>query len=255
MTIRRQYNLPNCTLVLDGIGDGNMNTGFADGKPLMSSLMNAECHFADRDRPLSGGGEFFRSLTTSVNNYAQELLSGIPHPPPPKDSGLVKISPSTRPHFHRISALETSNTDILPTGDLSSAVAMSDRRTEWEISTVQLFDLVEAIDLFLADNNTLPDIQVPISPSPASFNRPIVKQAAPAGLGIIGLAATALACYTIPAPLKVEEPKVLDLPPAAPTALPNPGGAPPLLPPTQQRSAPAVPQVPAKSAPPATPRK
>ncbi|MCY7335768.1 MAG: DUF4335 domain-containing protein, partial [Chamaesiphon sp.] len=38
MTIRRQYSLPNCTLILDGLSDGTSTTGIPDSRPLMSSL-------------------------------------------------------------------------------------------------------------------------------------------------------------------------------------------------------------------------
>jgi Domain of unknown function (DUF4335) len=98
----------------------------------------------------------------------------------------------------------------LDSGDRPASIP----RTEIDLSTVQLFDLLEAIDRFLADNQTLPSIVAPISPTKAKFNRPITRQFAPAGLGVAGLAAVALACYTVPSPLKINEPKVITLPPA-----------------------------------------
>ena len=93
MTIRRQYSLPNCTLVLDGLSDSN-STGMADSRPLMSSLFNAECHFVGHEQPLFGGRDFLTSLVATVSNYAQEFLSGIPHPvsdqPPNSLVSIVK---------------------------------------------------------------------------------------------------------------------------------------------------------------------
>jgi hypothetical protein len=231
MTIRRQYSLPNCTLILDGLSNGNPSTGFADAKPLMSVLVNAECHFADRDRPLSGGGEFFQSLTTAVNRYAQEFLSGVAHPQTAKESGMVTINRIERgehDRVHRLSSLEIGDRDLVPVGKKDPIASIP--RTEIDLSTVQLFDLVEAIDRFLADNSTLPDIVAPISASPAAFSRPLSRQIAPAGLGIAGLAAAALACYVVPAPNKISEPKVITLPPATTKTVPvptQPGGTTP----------------------------
>ena len=78
MTIRRQYSLPNCTLILEGLSDTNAtNSGLLDPRPLMTILVNAQCHFPGHDYFLEGGRDFFESLVSAVSRYAQE--NGIVH--------------------------------------------------------------------------------------------------------------------------------------------------------------------------------
>ncbi|MBD0309990.1 MAG: DUF4335 domain-containing protein, partial [Microcoleus sp. T1-bin1] len=43
MTIRRQYSLPNCTLVLEGLSDGSAASQL-EIRPVLSILMSAECY-------------------------------------------------------------------------------------------------------------------------------------------------------------------------------------------------------------------
>ena len=72
MTIRRQYSLPNCTLVLEGLSDGSAASQL-DLRPVLSILMSAECYVTGLGEPLSGGREFFESLVRAVSSYAQEF--------------------------------------------------------------------------------------------------------------------------------------------------------------------------------------
>jgi hypothetical protein len=182
MTIRRQYSLPSCTLILDGLGnatDGNSS------RPMMSSLVNAECHLAGQERPISGGREFFQQLIAAVSNYTQGLLSKIAQTPPSQQVGQVSIEQGANESQHRLVA------------------SGEGRSVEWNLTTVQLFDLVEAIDQFLADGSTLPDLQVALRPAPKTTSNQLARQAAPIGLGLSGLAATALAFMVMPTPTKV----------------------------------------------------
>jgi hypothetical protein len=211
MTIRRQYSLPNCTLILDGLNDGSSNSGFLDPRPLMSQLLNAECHFAGHPEPLAGGQDFLTSLIATVNNYAQEVLSGIPHPAVTNlfQNGISLVK-GDRDNVHHLQFLPSDPAHVTPSrfaGFGKEPVPM-----QIELSTVQLFDLVEAIDQFLADGRTLPDLNLYLKPLPKASTNPIAKQAAPAGVGIAGLAAIAFAFYVIPAP-KVAPPKVINVTP------------------------------------------
>jgi Domain of unknown function (DUF4335) len=88
MSIRRQYSLPNCTLILDGLGDSQRAN---DARPLMSTLVNAECHLAGHKEHLSGGMEFFQQLITAVSNYTQELLSKVVNPPAAQQVGKIRL--------------------------------------------------------------------------------------------------------------------------------------------------------------------
>jgi Domain of unknown function (DUF4335) len=198
MTIRRQYSLPNCTLVLDGLSDSN-STGMIDSRPLMSSLFNAECHFVGHEQPLFGGRDFLTSLVATVSNYAQEFLSGIPHPVSAQPNpGLVSIVKGDRQDIHHLQAT------------LESSPGMTDQPTQIDLSTVQLFDLLEAIDQFLADKRTLPDIMVQLKPISRAIAQPISAQALPVGLGLASLVVASLIGYALPIPEKITAPKSIN---------------------------------------------
>jgi Domain of unknown function (DUF4335) len=198
MTIRRQYSLPNCTLVLDGLSDGIANNGTPDPRPLMSSLFNAECHFVGCEQPLFGGKDFLTSLVATVSNYAQEFLSGIPHSTQPQPTPtLVSIVKGDRDDVHHLQVIPEAVAGANP----------GDKPTQIDLSTVQLFDLLEAIDQFLADKRTLPDLMVSLKPTSKAFAQPIAAQAVPAGLGLASLVVASLIGYALPAPEKVDPPK------------------------------------------------
>jgi hypothetical protein len=219
MTIRRQYSLPNCTLVIDGLSDSNTTTGIPDPRPLMSSLFNAECHFVGCEQPLFGGKDFLTSLVATVSNYAQEFLSGIPHPTSTDiANNLVSLTRGEREHIHHLHA--TPDTNANPGG--MTGLLTDGKPTEIQLSTVQLFDLLEAIDQFLADRRTLPDIMVPLKPVAKALAQPISNQATPIGLGIASLFVASLIGYALPFP-KVQPPKFINpsTPIVAPTTQPT----------------------------------
>jgi Domain of unknown function (DUF4335) len=221
MTIRRQYSLPNCTLVLDGLSDSN-STGMGDSRPLMSSLFNAECHFVGHEQHLFGGEDFLTSLVASVSSYAQEFLSGIHHPTQSQSpNSLVSIVKGDREDIHHLQAQLESTTAV---------AAMTP--TQIDLSTVQLFDLLEAIDQFLADRRTLPDIIVPLQPIRKAIAQPISTQAVPAGLGLAGLVVASLIGYALPnpevvAPKPINAPTVNNETPKQPSTTPTPASSTP----------------------------
>ncbi len=215
MTIRRQYSLPNCTLVLDGLSDGTSTSGIPDPRPVMSSLFNAECHFVGQERPLVGGRDFLTSLVTTVSNYAQEFLSGIPHSAKsPAANSIVSLVKGDRENVHHLEAtLDNDSSQAI-----SETATAQSQPTEINLSTVQLFDLLEAIDQFLADKRTLPDIMIPLQPIAKAIAQPIAAQAVPAGLGLASLVVAGLIGYALPVP-QVTAPKssVTPAPIVAPT--------------------------------------
>ena len=229
MTIRRQYSLPNCTLVLDGFSDGNSTTGIPDSRPVMSSLFNAECHFVGSEQPLLGGRDFLTSLVTTVSNYAQEFLSGIPRPVVAQpDPSLVSLVKGSRDNIHQLQATVDASNDPTKETDPSSV----SKPTQVNLSTIQLFDLLEAIDQFLADRRTLPDIMIPLQPIRKAIAQPLATQAVPVGLGVASLVAASLLGYALPSP-QVAPPKPniqtttapakpASAPPTAPAASPQP---------------------------------
>jgi Domain of unknown function (DUF4335) len=221
MTIRRQYSLPNCTLILDGLSDGNPTTGIADPRPVMSSLYNAECHFVGCEQPLFGGRDFLTSLVATVSSYTQELLSGVAHPAPTSnDNSLVSLARGSRDDIHTLNANpDPTNKEVGSTGLLTDG-----KPTQIQLSTVQLFDLVEAIDRFLADNRTLPDLKIPLKPVTKALAKPMGAQATSAGVGVASLIVASLIGYIIPIP-KVTAPKFVDA--SAPIVAPQDTSTPP----------------------------
>ena len=209
MTIKRQYSLPNCTLILEGLSDGSLAVGSQlDPRPLMTILVNAECIFTGDKQPLSGGRDFLESLVRSVSNYAQEFLSQVHHPKSHGDQlSVVELQHLPNPNLHRltvVSSYDHEGSAGLETGSgTDNSVHQQQRTVQIDLTTVQLFDLVEAIDQFLADQRTLPDINVSLQPVSRRYRRadqPIVQRAAPAALGMTSLAFSAIAFFLVPIP-------------------------------------------------------
>ncbi|MBE9030813.1 DUF4335 domain-containing protein [filamentous cyanobacterium LEGE 11480] len=180
MTIQRQYSLPNCSLTLDGFGDGSSSP--SDLRPVMSILTNAECSLIGQSA-IRGGKDFFEGLIATVSLYAQEVLSGIRVPA--ADDGNHAV------HLERLGPDQHQLTFAPEDGEPQTL----------ELNTVQLFDLVEAIDQFIADAQTLPQWSLGLKPASKKFapQEPLTKQAVPlaAGLGSLVLASVVFAAMPI----------------------------------------------------------
>ncbi|MEB3212510.1 MAG: DUF4335 domain-containing protein [Leptolyngbyaceae bacterium] len=207
MTIQRQYSLPNCRLVLEGWGDGaSASSDFMEGRPVMTILTNAECHFSGQEKPLSGDREFLENLIVSVNQYAQQMLSGVTHPIGQKSGAapLIHLS-QTDPSHHRLTMQGAQTNGKAASSDASG-------ENQMVLSTVQLFDLVEAIDQMIADAQTLPDLYLDLTPVPkrgAVSQEPVTSRIIPAALGVSGLAIAAIALFFIPVPeFEITEPEI-----------------------------------------------
>ena len=194
MTIQRQYSLPNCKLVLEGLTTDTPET--ISARPVVSVITNVECHLAAQ-KPITGGREFLEHLVKAVSDYAQDYLSGISHAV--RHDRRDNVNPvhlqRVEKNLHRLS--------IQPQASDSAQMVNGSNPEEIDLTTVQLFDLVEAIDQFLADAQTLPDLSLQLSPLPKRFiksQEPIAKRAVPAVLGTSGLAVAALALFFIPVP-------------------------------------------------------
>ena len=186
--MQRRYSLPNCTLAIEGLSN---TIGDLSGTPIVSTLVNAECYLQGREQPLSGGREFLESLIRSVSQYAQSILSGV-RPPESPPSEVVRIAPVEGHHRLSIAASDNGATPA-----------------EIDLSTVVLFDLVEAIDQLLADANTLPELTVPLQPLSRQYsntNVPLTTRAAAPAMGLSTLALAALVFALVPVPEKVEQP-------------------------------------------------
>jgi hypothetical protein len=196
MTIRRQYSLPNCTLILEGLSDSPQGAETGDSQPSLSILVNAECRFVGHPKPLNGGRDFLESLVAEVNTYAREFLGGIRIPRNFNGTSPLVRMEAVENDTHRLTidarAIE-GNGSSADEGELIRV----------DLNTVQLFDLVEAVDQLFADRRTLPDWShdwTPVSRKKAATGIPLTKRAAPAALGVSGLAVAAIAFFFVPTP-------------------------------------------------------
>ncbi|WP_313958992.1 DUF4335 domain-containing protein [Umezakia ovalisporum] len=208
MNIQRKYSLPNCTLLLEGLSDAGKTAHYQEMRPELSILVNAECYVSGYSEPLVGGREFFESLVRSVSGYAQEFLSNVSHPQGHnQDSELVQIQ-KIGPNRHRLivhSEITVGGFNYRPNYDKPPI--------QIDLNTVQLFDLVEAVDQFFADSQTLPELSLelqPVAKSHSSANQVFIQQVLPAAIGISGLAVAATMAFSlIPAPeLRPPEPRI-----------------------------------------------
>jgi hypothetical protein len=200
MIIRRQYTLPNCSLTLSGWrGETNPDDG-GNGRPLLSIVVNAECRFTDlkhQSSVLQGDKDFLESLVRVVNNYAQSVLSGIiPQPTQDWVGESVRIKPLPEKNQHQLQFTRTEE------GETEEIVKI-------DLTTVELFDLVEAIDQLLNDGATLPELTLSIQPRSRKIrgqNEPLAKKAKPAMAGVASLAVASIAFFFVPIP-EIREPE------------------------------------------------
>lgn len=195
MTIQRQYQLPNCSLILDGLSIDPT----PGSEEIMSLLVNAECRISGLERSLNGGYNFFSALVRAVSQYSQEVLSGFAHPQVAEDEPLlVHINPGEGPYHHLVIQPEVA--------DLGGA--SDGRAIDIKLSAVQLFDLSEAVDQFFDDSQTLPELAPALAPLPRRFVRadqPLGDRLLPAALGVGSLVAATMAIGLLPVP-KLKEP-------------------------------------------------
>ncbi|MBW4567348.1 MAG: DUF4335 domain-containing protein [Tolypothrix carrinoi HA7290-LM1] len=203
MNIQRKYSLPNCTLLLEGLSDATRAAHFQEMRPELSILVNAECYLSGYNQPLVGGREFFESLVRAVSGYAQEFLSSVPNPLAHNtESELVQFQ---KIHSNRHRLIVHSEVQKNPEAKSNNGKAP----IQIDLNSVQLFDLVEAVDQFFADSQTLPELSLelqPVGKSSGLASQAFIKQAVPAGVGVSSLAVCALAFGLIPAP-QVRQPQ------------------------------------------------
>ncbi|HEY9627197.1 MAG TPA: DUF4335 domain-containing protein [Coleofasciculaceae cyanobacterium] len=219
MSIQRQYSLPSCKLILEAQDNPAPTNSTEDAsgsfaRPLVSEISNVECYFSGYEKPLKGGRAFLESLASTVSVYAQEFLSGIPHGGYGDRSSAQKLVELERVdrNLHRLK--------VQPQTD-STALATTPQ--QFDLTTVQLFDLVEAIDRFNADAQTLPDFKLNLAPVPKRYvaaQEPLAKRAAAPALGTAGLAIAALALFFVPPP-PVQRPEPAGASPQNTTVLPS----------------------------------
>lgn len=200
MTIQRKYSLPSCVLVVEGLSDMATVAPLADGRPVVSMLVNAECHFPNSQQPtLSGGRDFLDSLVKSASFYTQEFLSKVPH----------RQAQDSEPELVQLHKLDKNRHRLTVRSRSTPHVESAVEPVTIDLTTVQLFDLVEAVDQLLVDSRTLPDLSFKISPISKRYvtsRQNVAKEAVPAAIGVSSLALAAIAFFLVPIP-EVQPPK------------------------------------------------
>lgn len=192
-SIERQYLSPNCILSLQGFTEDNENN---EGFAVMSVLTQAQCQILGNPITLQGGLTFLQHLLSAVSHYTQDLLSGLNRPVEYTDSN----------DYIRLSNLKDKKRHLLK---WQKEKDNSESQVEWELTTVQLFDLLDALDQLCRDTQTLPQLKDEIKPlsrrhrqSEISF----VEQSTPATLGFMGFTLAAIALFFIPHPSNIKDP-------------------------------------------------
>ncbi|MEA5470214.1 DUF4335 domain-containing protein, partial [Spirulina sp. 06S082] len=130
------------------------------------------------------------------------FLSGIRHPVDleyPNES--VRLLKGNNPDIHHLLWQHKSEGED----------AEESKPLHFDLNTIQLFDLVEAVDQLFADNRTLPDLSlhlIPVSRRHRKADIPLTKRATPMMTGIGSLAIAASLLFMLPIP-KVKDPEVI----------------------------------------------
>jgi cytoskeletal protein RodZ len=232
MTIQRQYSLPNCTLVLEGISDPTANGGMAHS--LLSVITGFQCYLAGQEKPLSGGRDLLNQLVSTVSEYAQTYLSGIPHRSKLSHDGVGGTAKHSGQSIQIAQVGPTLHRLLIQPQEVHADSPVNSTPAQFDLTTLQLFDLVEAIDQMLADGQTPSDLSLNLVPLPkrhAAVQKPAAQQTVPALLGVAGLAAAAAALFFVPIP-EVRRPEPVPnstsqtQPGASPNASPAAGSSP-----------------------------
>jgi len=240
MIIQRQYSLPNCTLILEGFSRTAPEESEDQTSPeRLDILTRFECQLAGCKQSLVGGRELLESLATAASECTQEWLSGVRRSHRVKTSSQddVEYQPLA-PNLFRLVIPPA----VLFNGSLAAAQDGASHLSgpvELTLSSIQLFDLVEAFDQLLTDEQTLADLSLELRPLPrqnAAATRPVAERTAPAALGIGSLAVAAAALFFVPVP-EVQRPRPSTPQSSNPSQSEQPTNAAPPNPKAQQGTA------------------
>ena len=168
MTIQRQFSLPNCTLDLEGISNSVSDAALGES---LDVLLRLECQFGNLAQPLTGGLDLLNSLIQATNQCTQSWMSGVPH------RRLTKLN-QDQSAVHLLPQEEDGFELTVPTSLLNESSQYAEDPLTVHLTTIQLFDLVEALDQLLADQQTLPNLSLsvrPLSRSEAASGQPLQK--------------------------------------------------------------------------------
>lgn len=195
MVVRRKYSLPGCTLIVEGLDEpnGDSQSQQSTRSPL-SVLVSAECHVLGKPNALTGGMDFLDELVAATSDYTQSFL------------GMGKVAVESPQSWVTITPLEGG---LHRLNLRSPQDATTSEPLQIDLTTLQLFDLVDVVDQLLSDRRTLPDRQLNLLPRnrrQAKNEEPVSQRAAPLALGLSSLVVAALALSPLPVP-EVEQPR------------------------------------------------
>lgn len=185
MQLQRLYQLPNCSLLVQGLTDASL-----DSSQCLAIVTRMECGFPGLQPALQGGKDLLVQLAAVVSAYAQGMINGLPRPQSAISRELVRLRSLDR-NRHQLIVLDNGSEVVL------------------ELNSLQLFDLLDAIDQLVADPLALPDLKLELTPLhrrnvPALT--PLPQRAAAPAVGLAGLAIAAAAFFALPVP-EVKPPK------------------------------------------------
>lgn len=216
MTTRRQYNLPFCTLILDGLTEN-------DRSAVMTTLMNAECHFMGSQEVLQGGKVFLESLVQAVSDHAQACLSGLARPgrDQTQESPLVSLVFLADRQTHQL--------------HFAGRPERQEPQVTLELTPVQFFDLLEAVDQLLGDPGVRLGLNLRLQPLDRRYRygeETVAQRLMGPALGVGSLALVGAIAWYLPIPSKTKvEPK-------PPTATQPKETPPPVTPPSETKPTP-----------------
>lgn len=208
MLNQRHYSLPNCVITLEGMSSQ------AGNSLILDLVTSCQVQIIGEEHPLTGSREFLEALVTAINPVVQTWLSGVKplkhwfQLPDPNQITKIHVQAQT-PDAHSFlilipkQLLTPTLTDTAP----SDAPAPKDF-VELKLSTLQMFDLVEAIDQLCQDELTLPHLKLELASLPRRDVAPTVtlaQQATPIGLGAVSLAIAATIFFFVPVPAPRQE--------------------------------------------------
>ncbi|HIK25417.1 MAG: DUF4335 domain-containing protein [Thermosynechococcus sp. Uc] len=193
MLLQRQYSLPNCTLRIEGL------SGQA-GAEQLDIVTLCEWEIIGQNQRLKGGKDFLVALLNSVPAAAQTWLSGVKLRRSPHYPIRVELEATNQVSLHiPRKLLQTSSEENSKSPTNDEAGETLEVRLTW----LQLADLVEALDQFCSDSQTLPTLTPIFHFLPRQAIAPAVplrKQLMPLGIGAASLAAMAAIFFHLPVP-------------------------------------------------------
>lgn len=225
MLNQRHYSLPNCVISLEGMSSQ------AGNSLLLDLVTTCQIQIIGESEPLKGGRELLEALIMAINPVIQTWLSGVKPLKHwfqlPEHNQITQIHVQAQtPDAHSFLLLIPKQLLALTPNDSAPADAPPPQDfIELKLSTVQMFDLVEALDQLCQDELTLPNLKLKL----ASLHRrdvapsvTLAEQATPIGLGALSLAIAATIFFFVPVPTPRQEPPSQPQTAPVPTAPPRP---------------------------------